>query len=101
VARRHPGPIDLLVTDVVMAKLGGLELASRLGSERPGLRVLLVSGYSRAELRATDDPTRVVGFLQKPFTPADLLDRAAKLLAIPAPQLAGAAPGERPRRTPT
>jgi len=66
-ARRATGALDMLVTDMVMPKMGGRELARRLLAERPGLRVLYVSGY-------TDDDTVCRGeaadatFLQKPFT---------------------------------
>ena len=42
-ARAHAGPIHLLVTDVVMANMGGVELARQLRAERPGLRVLYIS----------------------------------------------------------
>ena len=44
--RAHRGHIDLLISDVVMPKLGGAALARQLSAERPGLRVLFVSGYS-------------------------------------------------------
>ena len=44
--RRHAGHIDLVITDVVMARLGGLELARRVAGERPGLPILLMSGYN-------------------------------------------------------
>jgi signal transduction histidine kinase/CheY-like chemotaxis protein len=76
--RRHAGQIDLVITDVVMAKLGGLELARRVAAERPGLPILLMSGYNTEEMPA-DDPT--IGFLQKPFTPNVLLQTVAVLLA--------------------
>ena len=44
-AAAHPGPIHLLFTDAVMPRLGGRELAERLLRDRPGLRVLVSSGY--------------------------------------------------------
>ena len=76
--RRHAGHIDLVITDVVMARLGGLELARRVAGERPGLPILLMSGYNTEEMPA-DDPT--IGFLQKPFTPNALLQTVSALLA--------------------
>jgi FixJ family two-component response regulator len=61
-----------------MAKLGGLELARRVTDERPGLPILLMSGYNAEEMPA-DDPA--IGFLQKPFTPSALLQAVGALLA--------------------
>jgi len=46
VARRHRGPIDLLLTDVVMPRMGGPELAECLAARQPGLKVLYMSGYT-------------------------------------------------------
>jgi DNA-binding NtrC family response regulator len=68
----------LVITDVVMARVGGLELARRVAGERPGLPILLMSGYNAEEMPA-DDPT--IGFLQKPFTPNALLQTVSALLA--------------------
>lgn len=79
-ARSHDGPIDLLVTDVVMPRMGGVELADRLRQERPGLRVLFVSGYVDRD-RDEPEPSRVPGeFMQKPYLPSDLLKRVRGLL---------------------
>jgi signal transduction histidine kinase/CheY-like chemotaxis protein len=75
--RRHEAQIDLVITDVVMAKMGGLELAGRIGGERSGLPILLMSGYNTEEL-PEDDPT--IGFLQKPFSPSELLQKVSTLL---------------------
>jgi CheY-like chemotaxis protein len=80
IVRRHTAGIDLVISDVVMAKLGGLDLAKRLTSERPGLPVLLVSGYNREEM--TDDPSRTISFLRKPFTPGELLEKVLTLLTL-------------------
>lgn len=78
-AAAMPGVVDLLVTDVVMPRLGGVELAERLGTLQPGLRVLFMSGY------APDDLPRPVGggplhFLEKPFAPADLQGAVRQVL---------------------
>ena len=79
--QQHSGEIDLLVTDVVMPGMRGPELAETLRALRPGLNVLLMSGY-------TDEAIRVQGtvadaeFIQKPFSEATLL---AKVTAARAP----------------
>lgn len=66
------GDFDLLLTDVVMPDLSGVELAERLRTLRPGLRVLTMSGYAE-ELHERPDPLgRRESFLQKPFTPDQL-----------------------------
>jgi two-component system, cell cycle sensor histidine kinase and response regulator CckA len=86
VARRHPGPIHLLITDLVMARLGGLELAKRLAAERTGLRVLFISGYSWEAALPFTDPGAGVDLLQKPFAGEALVAAVARLLAGPAPR---------------
>jgi PAS domain S-box-containing protein len=77
VAATHTGPIDLLLTDVIMPGMNGRQLAERLLTERPGLRVLYMSGY-------TDDAhvQHVVlntdaSYLQKPFD-AETLSRKVR-----------------------
>jgi signal transduction histidine kinase/CheY-like chemotaxis protein len=80
-AEDHAGPIDLLVTDLIMTRMGGLELARRLKAVRPGLRVLYVSGYAWTAQLPPSDPDAGVDFLRKPFTPEILVDRAARLVA--------------------
>jgi PAS domain S-box-containing protein len=71
VAQRHNGPIDLLLTDMVMPGAPGTELASRLRPVHPEIRVLLVSGYS--ELLVQDRfPDKSFHYLQKPFSPEQL-----------------------------
>jgi signal transduction histidine kinase/FixJ family two-component response regulator len=80
-SRRHDGRIDLLVSDIVMAKRGGLSLARELALERPDIRVLLVSGYSSAGMPPREDPDGTLTLLPKPFSPSALLERVARLLA--------------------
>ncbi|HWO88526.1 MAG TPA: ATP-binding protein, partial [Gemmatimonadales bacterium] len=67
VAAAHDGPIDLLLSDVVMPGMSGTVLAERLVAERPGLKVLFMSGYTAEEI-GSDVP-----LLSKPFTPDELL----------------------------
>jgi PAS domain S-box-containing protein len=72
--------LDLLVTDLVMPRLGGIELARRLQETRSALRVLYLSGYAedgvlrRAGLRLGSS------LLAKPFSPAELLGRVREAL---------------------
>lgn len=70
---RDNGPIDLLVTDVVMPEMDAFELADRVVSELPGIRVLYTSGYTDA---GAEGP-----FIQKPFTPAELVEKVSTVLA--------------------
>jgi DNA-binding response OmpR family regulator len=80
-ARAHRGEIDLLVTDVVMPRMGGRELADRLTTDRAGLRVLFMSGYA-SDARDLSGATGGSGeFLQKPFAPSGLLERVGALLS--------------------
>jgi PAS domain S-box-containing protein len=74
VSRQHPGRIDLLLTDMVMPEgMDGRDLATQLLAERPGLKVLYMSGYSTrlAGRELTLQPGQ--GFLQKPYTLEQLL----------------------------
>jgi signal transduction histidine kinase len=76
VARSEEGPIDLLVTDVVMPRLGGRELARQLREERPETRVLFVSGYPQDRSEGTVQAPEGGRFLYKPFTAGSLLQEA-------------------------
>jgi signal transduction histidine kinase len=80
-------PIDLLVTDVVMAGMDGPSLAQRLRAERPQLKTLFISGYSHDHVMPRGEP-RSMRFLAKPFTHAALLAKVAELLAEPPAQQA-------------
>lgn len=59
--------IDLVVTDIVLPRLGGRELAEALEERNPGVRVLFMSGYDRGQRQLQDLPRSGVGYLQKPF----------------------------------
>lgn len=65
-----------------MPRIGGPELAARLLARRPGLRVLLVSGYASEVLDLRGAPAVGTEFLQQPFTPSVLLARVQDLLAV-------------------
>jgi PAS domain S-box-containing protein len=82
-AELHGGPIDLLVTDVVMPGLGGPELAERLCASRPGLRVLYLSGYTDHGVVRDGVSQEAVHFLHKPFTGAALSQKVREVLDSP------------------
>jgi DNA-binding NtrC family response regulator len=71
-AARHTGAIDLLLTDVIMPGDNGRALADDLLRERPGLRVLFMSGYTADVLAPHGILDPAVHFIQKPFTMRDL-----------------------------
>jgi DNA-binding response OmpR family regulator len=80
VAGRHEGPIDLMVTDVVMPHMSGHELAERLRGLRPEMRVLYTSGYDEEAIERYGLQQDALTFLPKPFTPEGLASRVRDLL---------------------
>jgi two-component system, cell cycle sensor histidine kinase and response regulator CckA len=93
-ARTADAPIDLLLTDMVMPGIGGRELAGLLAAERPGLRVLFMSGYTEEAIMKHGVVVRGAGFIEKPFSPALLARRVRQILAAPAEPLAPGRDGE-------
>jgi CheY-like chemotaxis protein len=80
VADQAAGPIHLLVTDVVMPRLSGRQLAEHLLAQRPGLRVLFLSGYTASVLDCPAGTGNHSAFLQKPFVPHELLAKVKEVL---------------------
>ena len=68
----HDGSIDLLITDILMPGMQGVELAERVALSRPGISVVYVSGYANDIVQHKGDPGFNWAFLQKPFTPSRL-----------------------------
>jgi two-component system, cell cycle sensor histidine kinase and response regulator CckA len=77
---QHCGPLDLLITDVIMPKMSGRELADQLRQPRPDLKVLFVSGYTDSAIvnHGILEPGTV--FLQKPFSPEQLTSKVRDIL---------------------
>jgi two-component system, cell cycle sensor histidine kinase and response regulator CckA len=73
ISRRFPGTIHLLISDVMMPRLDGLSLRQKILSERPGVKVLLISGTLEQGIES-------VPFLQKPFQALDLKRRIEQLI---------------------
>jgi two-component system, cell cycle sensor histidine kinase and response regulator CckA len=80
VAQQRQGPIHLLVTDVVMPRMGGRPLADLLARDRPEIRVLFVSGYTDETITRYGVPEAGRAFLQKPFTPVRLAQKVREVL---------------------
>ena len=79
-ADAYAGPIELLLTDVIMPGMNGRELAQGMTTRRPGLPVLFVSGYTDNVLADYGLPSLDHALLDKPFTPASLIAAVAALL---------------------
>jgi two-component system, cell cycle sensor histidine kinase and response regulator CckA len=79
VAGGHPGPIHLLVTDVIMPHLSGRTLAAELRRQRPALRVLFTSGYPTDVLTEAALQSEVA-FIGKPYDPITLARRVRGIL---------------------
>ena len=83
VAAGHRGPIHLLLSDVIMPELDGRKLSQEMTRTHPGLQVMFVSGYTDDVLDSEVSRGKGTDFLQKPFTPAALLQRVRELLDHP------------------
>jgi len=83
IAGRHPGRIDLLLTDVVLTGMNGKELSERMGRSRPGLKVLFVSGYTADVIAHHGVLDHGVSFLHKPYGPHELAAKVRELLGEP------------------
>jgi DNA-binding response OmpR family regulator len=81
VAAQHAAGIDLLLSDVMMPRMSGRQLAERLRATHPSLVVLFMSGYTEETVESLElDPARA-SIIDKPFSLVDLLARVEALLA--------------------
>jgi CheY-like chemotaxis protein len=84
IAAAYRAPIHLLVTDLVMPELGGVDLAAEMRKRDPALRVLLVSGYTERDDVLSQPYGPHTRFLAKPFAPGELTRAVFALLEAPA-----------------
>ena len=84
VCEREPGHIDLVLTDVVMPKSSGRELADRLAALRPEIKVLFMSGYTDNVIAHHGVLEEGVQFIEKPFSPEKLARKVRAVLGPPA-----------------
>ena len=73
-------PIDLLLTDIVMPRMGGIELAERVSQLRPETKIILMSGYSEDMIGRDVEKSRGLAFIQKPYENATLVRKVHELL---------------------
>lgn len=79
----HAGPLDLLVTDVVMPRMTGGDVAAKLAAARPSLKVLYISGYPGDTMVRQGKLASELRFLQKPFSVGELARRVREALDGP------------------
>jgi two-component system cell cycle sensor histidine kinase/response regulator CckA len=90
VACRHAGHIDLVLSDVVMPEMGGVELAARLHDSRPATRIMYMSGFTGDQTIPIPPSGHPVPVLTKPFTSAILVRRVREVLRSQAAPLTAA-----------
>ena len=78
--QKHGADIALLITDLGLPKLGGIELIRKSRKLVPGLKVIGASGFGHANVRSELLNVGVVDFFPKPFSPIDLLVTAKRLI---------------------
>ncbi len=83
VANRHDEMIHLVITDIMLPKLNGPQLAQALRQRRPTIKVLYVSGVADSSFTQYAKPLNPIAYLPKPYTPSDLARRVRLLLDQP------------------
>ena len=77
---RHQGPVQVLLTDVVMPQMPGKQLADKVRAGWPGIQVLFMSGYTQGLLSAQGVLERDVHLIEKPFDQTTLLTKLNEVL---------------------
>jgi two-component system, cell cycle sensor histidine kinase and response regulator CckA len=71
-AARYEGPIHVLLTDMIMPKMGGAELAKRVAASRPDVRIAFMTGYTEYTAPESNSSSNTARILQKPFSAASI-----------------------------
>ncbi len=82
------GPFDLLLSDIRMPVMDGIELAHQASEQFPGLKILLMTGYAEQRERADDLAAKIVDVVQKPFALPDIRKAVAMALSEEKPRAA-------------
>lgn len=80
-ARLHDEPFNLLLTDIVMPRMDGIELARRASDLDPDLKIMFITGFAAVTLEADLGAARQASVLSKPFHLKDLVREVDRLLA--------------------
>jgi len=92
IARTHDGPIHLLVSDVVLPRRSGPQVAEGVVKHRPGISVLFTSGYTEDETVLHGVSQRSINFLEKPFTLEQLTLKVRNVLSREGPSVGAGSP---------
>lgn len=80
ISQSHPGPIHLMITDILMDGMSGVELADRLAFKRPEMRVLFATGYPAGLTEGTHIASKAAHLLKKPFSGRELAAKIREVL---------------------
>jgi nitrogen-specific signal transduction histidine kinase/CheY-like chemotaxis protein len=80
ISKKHPGPIHLMVTDILMAGMSGVELAEQMSYDRAGMKVLFATGYPAGLAEGTSLSQEDTPLLKKPFSGRDLAAKVREVL---------------------
>jgi len=78
--RQQPGAIHLVVSDIMMPHMDGIELKRKAAALRPDVKFLFMSGYSEEAIEQLQTLAQGCDFLEKPFLPQDLVTKVQGLL---------------------